>query len=91
MRELDLFLKALKKRLKIEQGKFIQRAVTVPNERFPAIKNKTLEVWFVINDYQQCICKSSVEARITNPEETKAVDESLLVDIYEKLLKFYGV
>ena len=91
MKELDIFLTALENRLGFKHGRYVQREHTVPDEKFRAIKTKTLEVWFILGEYKQCISEVSITNRMVNDVEIKDVNKTILLKTYENILKWYGI
>ena len=84
MKELDIFLKALKS-LNLEEGKYISRIAYYPTS-VNAIKNYQLEV-YVLNKG-----KYKLIANISRNHNTATDNqEDLYVDIIAEVLKYYGI
>lgn len=84
MKELDIFLKALKS-LNLEEGKYISRIAYYPTS-VNAIKNYQLEVYVLNKGKYKLIANIS-----RNHNTATGNQEDLYVDIIAEVLKYYGI
>lgn len=90
MNELKIFLKALTNVMKDKRGTYIPRLYSKPS-KFGAIKAITLEVWCVDGDNKQLISSTSRTENVDSKEKELEVNNQLVQETIENILRWYGL
>ena len=90
MNELNIFLKALSNVMKEKRGTYIPRLTKKPS-KFGAVQTYTLEVWCVDSKSRQLISSTSRTENIDSKEKELEVNNQLVQETIENILKQYGL
>ena len=90
MKELDIFLKALSNIMKGKRGTYIPRLTKKPS-KFGAVQTYTLEVWYIDDKNRQLISSTSRTENIDSKEKELEVNNQLVQETIENILKYYGL
>lgn len=90
MNELNIFLKALSNIRKNKRGTYIPRLTKKPS-KFGAVKTYTLEVWYIDDKNRQLISSTSRTENIDSKEKELEVNNQLIQETIENILKQYGL
>lgn len=89
MKHLEIFIKALQKRIGTDTGILVHKYAVIPT-KVPVIKTYSVEVWIIKNSEKILIAE--VKRNINVNENTEYdIQNSLLLEIIEKTLKYFGV
>ena len=90
MNELNIFLKALSNVMKEKRGIYIPRLIKKPS-KFGAVKTIIIEVWCVDGDIKHLISSTSRTENIDSKEKEVEVNNQLVQETIENILKWYGL
>lgn len=90
MNELKIFLKALINVIKDKRGTYIPRLYSKPS-KFGAVKVVTLEVWCVDGKNKQLISSTSRTENVDSIEKELEINNQLIQETIENILRWYGL
>lgn len=90
MNELKIFLKALTNVMKDKRSTYIPRLYS-KTSKFGAVKTITLEVWCVDGDNKKLISSTSRTENVDSKEKELEVNNQLVQETIENILRWYGL
>lgn len=91
METIDIFLRALERRLGFKEKFFVCRRSTTIDEKFHAYKKYVMEIWCIDGSYNHNISTVQIVERVTTQEEKQQIEIKLLGQTYENILRYYGI